>query len=1457
METPSRPQNPHQSTRVPGGFETDEELSPIKTAFSDDDHQQKHHESQQAGSAASAGVVEDNSMITSSSEDGGIHLQEDESTLEEREIRKKLLEEDSTFLPPLSPFAGSGRYDTLTSGAALHSFVTPNRSYADDDISQESIESASGVYQTPAPGRQPSPQKQVSGGDEAAASSPDLASSSPTVKAAARKPSRPTSAASTEGYKTAYDEQQGSEVANDFAEEDPTPRKVTPPPVSSASQPAGSPTPTKRESFHSADASSSTNVTDTDASPLRRKRPNFLHSRVSTQKSSFSTYTIVSTEAGSDATLGADYALQTGGAAPFGSSTSSRPRIDYSRTTSLGSMVSGISGISDEDSIKPRSGPLEEMRTVSEEDPSITRTEDFAEPETPRVASTSTEIPTDTVLARRVNDVEVPATAAREYRSLHGPSSPDKRGAPTPSITRNGRNLTLKEQSGTIDRLTKENFDLKMKITFLNDSLNKRSPEGVASLVNENADLKASKVTSAKEIRDLKRSIRDLERSLRSKEQEFAAEVRKAKEETEQAASDAHVNQEMEEELLFLRDRVISYDVEIERMRHESLVREGEKKRMADILQSRRSGASDAGLREEVDMWKDQLETETALREQADEENKKLREEIWRLENENPSEQQHLSNGYHPSETSSHRFEQVDISIASSKTLIDLVGKLRHDNAALHREVAAQLNMLTSRNREKQTLDQEIEELKLAARREGTRSMAGDSIFERSVSRAHGRSISRHSNATRITQLSDSERDSYENRIGQLRDKNAQLEIEVQDVTRGLNTCLNELEQLDTMRNDHQNLQQLYETDIEQATQDLQTMQAERDEALRVQEDLEADLQNLQNEAEGKIASLAEELESKDLETRRLDGELGGRGEDLEALRFEFTKTSEVVIRLEDDMNIKAARMAEMEQEIECMNEEMDTARDEYNSLQSKNDRVTVQHESLQKEIAFLREEQDSDKIRIGDLQAELTSERDRAKELDSRLAQEKHQREVIDSKEKRELQRIMDELNHEVSDGKAETRELRQSLQSREVEVTTFKERLSEWESNLREILGEPDGTRSSLLTSITRLQKELDSTASELDSTKTTLSQKEHLLRARDSLLESHGLESKKLSELLDRERQARRSDKAQHEQWQKTHQHTSRTVTQKDQRITELEHSRQSDRKKIASLETTFREKIDERNQLLLTLWNKMAPMCGSDWQHHNALVNNHLPTLEVVSSQLPAFTKSLLNAVRTVEGLLLGFSGKINTIERDLWKEYQSLETAHDTQIKKLDKLEASVQANRVSGTFSAAPEIAKLRGENRLLKSEIAVLQKQDLHARTSRAVSSSSPSSSSPSKQNPSSTAAPAPTLARHFSSSAVESLNPPPLHRSVTLGNVSSNNDHNQHPHHHPLSQIPPQSQPLEPSQQRLILRLRELERRLKAEREARLLDRTAARKRLEEGMEVNEQLRGELERERGRKGR
>lgn len=811
----------------------------------------------------------------------------------------------------------------------------------------------------------------------------------------------------------------------------------------------------------------------------------------------------------------------------------------------------------------------------------------------------------------------------------------------------------------------------------------------------------------------------------------------------------------------------------------------------------------------------------------------------------------------------------VDANGPASAVSSTLVEQLRHENAEMRREVAAQTSMLQSRNRERERLQQEIEDLKLGSRRgDGSRSLAGESIFERSASRAHGRPASRASDQTPVTQMSDPEREALEFKNGQLRDQNAKLRLEIQDLARQTDELLDELEQLDALKIDHEKLQQLYDNDISLATEDLQNLQRERDDALRAQEDMEAELQDLKAEGSEKIGGLEDELDQRNQELENMQNELSNHAENAEALQREVRTLSENILRIEEESESKSKKLRGLQLELEEVSHEADAMDKDLREEKDKTSKLTVQQQSGQSEIAFLREEQDGDKMKIGDLEdalnnlkTSLSSERDRAKDLEDRIAEERHQKEVIGSKEKQEVQKVMNDLNCEVSSSKDESRKLAKNLQSREMEAHTVKERLNELESHLREVLGDPNGTRPTFLVAITKLQKELDGTLSELESAQHNLSEKDRLLKNRDALLESHGLESKKLSDLLERERQGRRADRAQHEQWQKTHQHTSRTVSQKDIRITELENTRQSDRKRATTLEAQYKDQLSERNTLLLTLWNRISSICGPDWQRQNSLINNHLPTLDVVANttMLPTFSKTLLSAIKNVETTITYFQSRLKSLDRELQTEYQSLESTLDARIKKLDTLESTVQSHRISGTFTAAPEIAKLRGENRLLKSEIATLQKQEMHARNATRGSSSSSSrggGSSTTTSNP----APPPSLSRHHSSSAVEHLTTPPSPSypiSPHAGPPISPSRRTSSSHQTPTTTTQDAlGAPMELSQQRWIHRLRELERRLKAEREGRLLDRVGARKRLEEGVEENARLKGELERARVRRG-
>ena len=1470
-----RPSVHRERSLLPGGFDTDDELSPIKTNFDDERDSANMEESSEEPSRVKAEPRD------ASNQDGSSSIAGDNDTfLQEKEMRRRLDDFDSTFLHEVSPAApvkgGSiasedlsrmsenvSQEDTIATIQRASNTETQMDSEGTNGVREESLESPPtppGVFYTPAPGRteqaSPEPHDTSISQGHANTSSLETMSSSPTAAAAARTVSRVVSNASTANE--TVDESKGGVMLNQQEHSTQDHEK-------SLTLHGGSPTP---NTTPKAQPAQNQKAPESDSSPsYRRRRPSYLNSRMASGRSSYSSRTTVSTDGGSDLTIGADYALQSGGAVPQRGSLTSRPS-DFSRTVSLGSIASGISGLSDGDD---RIG-LEEGRlsTVNEHDRS-------EEPQTPSRSRNQSTTPTDTVIAQHAKDVQVPDTLAREYTNRRRQSSPEKRS----STARNANNLTLKEQSGTIDRLMKENWNLKLKITFLDEALNRKSDDSIKAMISENVDLRTTKFQSAKESRELKRTIRDMERRLKEKSEELAQKVNAPQSEAPESERDEEAVAEMEEELTFLRERITTYDIEIERVRSEAFVQETEKKKLAEVVKHLTSTSrdSDIGAREEVDLWKDLLDAETARREQADEDNRKLREEIRRLRSDASSTttNNHATNVYHVnrrqklSSTVSYNTDRSSVQNgASSAASSTLVEQLRHENAELRREVGAQTSMLTSRNRERELLTQEIEDLKLGLRRgDGTRSIAGDSIFERSASRAHGRPGSRASDQTRATQISDGEREAFEFKNGQLRDQNAKLRLEIQSLASQADQLLDELEQLDALKVDHEKLQQLYDNDISLATEDLQNLQRERDDALRLQEDMETELHDLKAEGSEKIGALEEELEQRNTGLEQLHDELSNHAENAEALRNEVRTLSENILRIEEDVESKDKRIRDLQLELEELGHEADVMDKDLREEKDKHSKLSVQHESVHREVSFLREEQEGDKMKIGDLedalndlQTSLASEKDRAKGLDAQIAEERRQREIIDSKEKLEVQKMMNELNHDLSTSKDESRRLKKSLETRTNEASSLRERLDEFETHLREVLGDPNGSRSTFLLSITKLQKELEHTLSELDTAHQNLSEKDRLLKNRDALLESHGLESKKLSDLLERERQGRRADKVQHEQWQRTHQHTSRTVSQKDVRITDLESQRQADRKKITTLETQYKDHLSERNSLLISLWKRLSTICGDDWQNQNSLINNHIPTVEVISNDVmfTPFSKSLVAAVKNLEGVVTNFQTRIKKIDRDLWSEYQALEKTLDARIKKLDKLEATVQSHRISGTFTAAPEIAKLRGENRLLKSELSSFQKSEMHARlVSRSNSSSNHAGND--------VAAPPPHLARHHSSSAVEhhlthpstSTSPkaashhltsppvsPPSRRASSRPTTTSSQQED--------AVVAP-SQPTESSQQRWIHRLRELERRLKAEREARLLDRSGARKRLEEGAEENRRLKGELERERDRR--
>ena len=582
-QSPS-PAGLHQS-RVPGGFETDEDLSiPPITRLSDRQISGCSDESTDAQTKSThVPEQEDNTTL---SDEGRSQIEGETSILSEQEMRRRLMDMDSSFMAQLSPAANPApSEDTAIYFPCEDRFSARDERFDRDDLDELG---------------------QALDGDHDSVSLSE-SMSSPTASAAARILSRAKSSLSSDGHETtentAYDQENERRGTESDEHDDTTTQSATEP-----SPHSGLPTPTKQSFSPSPEAANSGDVEDEDfATPRSRKRPKFLD-RMASQRSSYSSYTTISTDGGSEVTVGADYALQSGGAAPFNESTHSRPNMDLSRTTSLGSMASGVSTLSEgEDKIWSVSSALDAHLGTLNEEASVPEhnelqgDEELA-PQTPRAADRGLNTPTETVISQQVREVLVPATVVREYRDRHRPPSPEKRnGAPTPSIHQHGKSLTLKEQSSTIDRLMKENWDLKLKISFLNDALNRRSDEGVKAIISENVELRTAKFQSMTEIRELKRSIRELDRKLREKSDQLAENFKKFKQ-----VESTHGNEDqqgIDDRVTYLTERLMTYEVEIERMRHEISTREGERRRMAEVLKKageRRGPDSDISAREEM-----------------------------------------------------------------------------------------------------------------------------------------------------------------------------------------------------------------------------------------------------------------------------------------------------------------------------------------------------------------------------------------------------------------------------------------------------------------------------------------------------------------------------------------------------------------------------------------------------------------------------------------------------------------------------------------------------------------------------------------------------------------------------------------------------------------------------------------------------------------------------------------
>ncbi|KAJ6115709.1 hypothetical protein N7523_006126 [Penicillium sp. IBT 18751x] len=152
----------------------------------------------------------------------------------------------------------------------------------------------------------------------------------------------------------------------------------------------------------------------------------------------------------------------------------------------------------------------------------------------------------------------IPHVASSSAQSTPLPGLLGRNGS---GVLGEGQNMTLKEQERIIDRLDKDNWNLKLKIHYLEEQIEKAGPEYNSAALRENTELKVLRLTMQRDISRYKKSLLQAERDL----EDYRVQLMEMRDKSRRRQPDEEVQREMDT----MREEVESRDNEIRELREE------------------------------------------------------------------------------------------------------------------------------------------------------------------------------------------------------------------------------------------------------------------------------------------------------------------------------------------------------------------------------------------------------------------------------------------------------------------------------------------------------------------------------------------------------------------------------------------------------------------------------------------------------------------------------------------------------------------------------------------------------------------------------------------------------------------------------------------------------------------------------------------------------------------------
>jgi chromosome segregation ATPase len=261
-------------------------------------------------------------------------------------------------------------------------------------------------------------------------------------------------------------------------------------------------------------------------------------------------------------------------------------------------------------------------------------------------------------------------------------------------------------------------------------------------------------------------------------------------------------------------------------------------------------------------------------------------------------------------------------------------GDLKREIEELRKESVAQTQVLSARNREREQLYQELEELKLQHMRNGREHPVGEAGHEE-----------------------------CESTINDLRDRISEMRIQNQDQRDELESALRDLEQVEQEKLD---ANEDYQVEIDRLQEVIDQLVKENDELREAKEETE----RVADELDQEIDALVKEAQDKMAYQER---EIRARDEDLIAMKTDMQdaldKAYADIESLEETIHNKTSRIENLREQLQELEEEHAKVIQKYEENIQQGSRLQVQQEVSARELQFLREEADNSALKVADFQ--------------------------------------------------------------------------------------------------------------------------------------------------------------------------------------------------------------------------------------------------------------------------------------------------------------------------------------------------------------------------------------------------------------------------------------------------------------------------------------------------------